>query len=129
MNIAKYKVSWDRSVDQDIANQKAVAEGDSSAFANFGRCSMNAIRPVDEFTDIVLEAFLFEPKPQIKMFMEEMEKRLILAILDRVGGNQKEAARILGIKYTTFNEKVKRHNILFRKQAVHEDSVQTGVPG
>jgi DNA-binding NtrC family response regulator len=40
------------------------------------------------------------------------EKRLIESTLETTGGVQKEAARLLGLKPTTLNEMIKRHNIL-----------------
>jgi len=54
----------------------------------------------------------------LKELLETLEKDIILNALSRVGGNQKEAARILGIKYTTLNEKIKRYNIHFQKNAI-----------
>ncbi len=67
---------------------------------------------------VIAEAFFQDPQPVLKTFLDDLEKRLILAVLDRVGGNQREAARILGVKYTTLNEKVKRFGILFEKRIV-----------
>jgi DNA-binding NtrC family response regulator len=40
------------------------------------------------------------------------EKRLIESTLESTRGVQKEAARLLGLKPTTLNEMIKRHNIL-----------------
>jgi transcriptional regulator with GAF, ATPase, and Fis domain len=40
------------------------------------------------------------------------EKRLIESTLESTAGVQKEAARLLGLKPTTLNEMIKRHNIL-----------------
>jgi excisionase family DNA binding protein len=39
------------------------------------------------------------------------ERRLIESTLESTGGVQKEAARLLGLKPTTLNEMIKRHNI------------------
>lgn len=44
-----------------------------------------------------------------------LEKSIIAGILSKVNGNQKEASTILGIKYTTLNEKIKRYNIGFKR--------------
>ena len=54
----------------------------------------------------------------LKEVVEDLEKFIILNSLDKVGGNQKKAARDLGIKYTTLNEKIKRYNIQFQKSPV-----------
>jgi len=40
-----------------------------------------------------------------------LERRLIESTLESTGGVQKEAARLLGLKPTTLNEMIKRHNI------------------
>ena len=40
------------------------------------------------------------------------ERRLIESTLESTGGVQKDAARLLGLKPTTLNEMIKRHNIL-----------------
>jgi DNA-binding NtrC family response regulator len=90
------------------------------------RLLMNANRTVDDLSAAVLEALLLEPQPHIKEFMEGVEKRLIIAVLERVFGNQKEAARILGIKYSTFNEKIKRYKISFRIQPVLGETTESG---
>src|SRR5947208_7139532 len=44
------------------------------------------------------------------------ERRLIESTLDSTGGVQKEAARLLGLKPTTLNEMIKRHNILLPRE-------------
>ena len=45
------------------------------------------------------------------------ERRLIESTLESTGGVQKEAARLLGLKPTTLNEMIKRHNILAAARA------------
>ena len=40
------------------------------------------------------------------------ERRLIESTLESTGGVQKDAARLLGLKPTTLNEMIKRHNIV-----------------
>ena len=52
----------------------------------------------------------------LKEFIGCMEKNIILRALSRVNGNQKYAAEILGIKYTTLNEKIKKYSIRFQKK-------------
>ena len=44
------------------------------------------------------------------------ERRLIESTLESTGGVQKEAARLLGLKPTTLNEMIKRHNILLPRE-------------
>jgi two-component system response regulator PilR (NtrC family) len=60
------------------------------------------------------------------------ERRLIESTLDSTGGVQKEAARLLGLKPTTLNEMIKRHNILLprerERRAVKEADETTEKP-
>jgi DNA-binding NtrC family response regulator len=53
----------------------------------------------------------------LKEFMDDLERRLIIRMLFRANGNRKEAAQLLGIKYTTLHEKLKKHNIHFKNMA------------
>lgn len=46
---------------------------------------------------------------------EEKEKQLILATLERTGGNRARAARILGISRTSLYDKLKKYDILRRE--------------
>jgi transcriptional regulator of acetoin/glycerol metabolism len=45
------------------------------------------------------------------MTLQEMEKIMIMATLQRTGGNIKESAAILGIDRSTLYEKIKRYEI------------------
>lgn len=56
----------------------------------------------------------------LKAVIGELEKKVIVDILSKVNGNQKNAAKILGMKYTTLNEKVKRYQIRVRKISIIE---------
>ncbi len=47
--------------------------------------------------------------------VQEFEIKLIKQALKRVNGNQKLAARLLNIKYTTLNAKIKRYAIEISK--------------
>ena len=49
--------------------------------------------------------------PPAGMTLQEMEKLLIAASLERTGGNIKETAAILGIDRSTLYEKIKRYEI------------------
>ncbi|MBN1273137.1 MAG: hypothetical protein JXB26_12780 [Candidatus Aminicenantes bacterium] len=54
----------------------------------------------------------------LKERLEQVEKGIIIRVLNRVNGHQKKAARILGLKYTTLNEKLKKYHIHFQKKPV-----------
>jgi len=43
--------------------------------------------------------------------VRQFEADLIRTALDRTGGNQARAARLLGVKHTTLNAKIKRYRI------------------
>jgi transcriptional regulator with GAF, ATPase, and Fis domain len=43
--------------------------------------------------------------------VQRFETELIRAALERTGGNQARAARLLGVKHTTLNAKIKRYQI------------------
>ncbi len=47
-----------------------------------------------------------------KQFIKELEKQIIESMLSLTGGNQKQAARLLSMKETTFSQKLKKHNIV-----------------
>lgn len=70
------------------------------------------------FFGLFIELFYQQPL-SLKEFIDDLEKCIILSTLSKVGGNQKKAARALGIKYTTLNEKIKRYNIQFQKSSVY----------
>ena len=50
----------------------------------------------------------------LKEFLANIERSLILDTLEKTKGDQKKAAEILGLKYTTLHEKLKRYHIGFR---------------
>ena len=47
-----------------------------------------------------------------------LEKAILIRVLSHVNGNQKKAAKFLGLKYTTLYEKIKKYNIKFLKKIV-----------
>jgi len=52
----------------------------------------------------------------------ELERRIIIETLRSTKGNQLVASRRLGVKYTTLNDKIKRHRIDLRKRIFVEGS-------
>lgn len=65
---------------------------------------------------LFIETFCLKPPIFLKELMDSVERSIIVSILSKVDGNQKKAAKILGIKYTTLNEKVKKYKIRFQKK-------------
>ena len=51
----------------------------------------------------------------LKQIMAEYERRLILEALETANGNQRQAARALGVLPTTLSEKMKRLGIRTRR--------------
>ncbi len=71
--------------------------------------------------DIITDAFFLDPQNEMSRFLKDLEKKLILAVLKKVNGNQKEAATLLRIKYTTLNEKIHRYKIVPSKKEILVD--------
>lgn len=66
--------------------------------------------------EIIAEYLSRQPVTSLAFLLEELERRIIAAALTRTKGNQRAAAARLGMKYTTLNEKVKRHGIEIERQ-------------
>ena len=66
------------------------------------------------------------PHPDRKLRLQDevqqFEIDLIRTTLDRTNGNQTRAARLLGVKLTTLNTKIKRHRISFAGHPAEVDS-------
>jgi two-component system response regulator PilR (NtrC family) len=56
----------------------------------------------------------------LREVIANFERRLIESTLESTSGVQKEAARLLGLKPTTLNEMIKRHNILLPRERERE---------
>lgn len=64
---------------------------------------------------LFLERVCINESVPLAVLMNTVERSIIIRTLSMVDGSQKEAAKILGLKYTTLNEKVKKYKILLRK--------------
>jgi DNA-binding NtrC family response regulator len=53
--------------------------------------------------------------------VHQFEAALIRSALARTGGRQRRAARLLGVKVTTLNTKIKRHNIAAKPESQTSD--------
>lgn len=62
------------------------------------------------------------PRPTLKIRLEAYERRLILEALTATGGNQRRAARALGVLPTTLHEKMKRLGLLNRPSEAEYES-------
>jgi len=68
-----------------------------------------------EMHRLIVEFYCREKTLPLKEFIMNLEKRIILRALSKASWNQRIAARFLGIKYTTLNEKIKKYKINFKK--------------
>ncbi len=62
----------------------------------------------------LFDEFYANRMASLKEFLANIERSLILETLEKTKGDQKKAAEILGLKYTTLHEKIKRYHIYFR---------------
>jgi len=85
---------------------------DYSGIANFAigeeRFRSNLFR-------LFVEYFSMSRTLPLKELIGTLEKSIIIRALSKFNGNQKDAAKFLGVKYTTLNEKIKKHHLCFRK--------------
>lgn len=58
--------------------------------------------------------------------VRQFETELIRTALERTGGNQARAARLLGVKHTTLNAKIKRYRIACDLQTAEPDQEEAG---
>lgn len=62
----------------------------------------------------LVDEFYANRMVSLKEFLANIERSLIIETLEKTKGDQKKAAEILGLKYTTLHEKIKRYHIYFR---------------
>ena len=65
----------------------------------------------DQIVDRLIDEYMVKGEMPLKEFLSQVEINLLLLTLQESKGNQREAARILGVKHTTLSEKMKRYNI------------------
>ncbi|NIM59846.1 MAG: hypothetical protein GTO16_13040 [Candidatus Aminicenantes bacterium] len=69
---------------------------------------------------LLIRYFSSTKRVPLKELMNILERAILIRALSQLNGNQKNAAKFLGLKYTTLHEKVKKHNIRFRKEIVKD---------
>jgi len=70
---------------------------------------------IENLFSLFLERICADEPVPLGVLMKHVERNIIIRVLSMVNGNQKEAAKILRIKYTTLNEKIKKYKIQLRK--------------
>ena len=66
-----------------------------------------------------MEYYCLKGDMHLKEFFDKIEHSILTASLSMFRGNQKNTARFLGLKYTTLNEKIKKHHLSFRKELLN----------
>jgi two-component system response regulator HydG len=61
--------------------------------------------------------------PTLKSLVDAYERRVIEDALRGAGGNQRRAARALGVLPTTLHEKMKRLGLIRRGDALHDEPI------
>lgn len=91
---------------------------------------LNALRDValSLLTEVESLGNVQTPQPERKLKLHEevqqFEIDLIRIALDRTQGSQTRAARLLGVKLTTLNTKIKRHKIEFAGQKDNREDLR-----
>jgi len=67
---------------------------------------------------LFIEYFIMNTEIPLKNLLGGIERNIIFRTLNIVNGNQKKAAKILGVKHTTLNEKIKKFNIQIQKKPI-----------
>lgn len=67
-----------------------------------------------------IDQWILANNSSLKEFMNNLEREILVKTLSKFNCNQKQAAKYLGMNYTTLNQKVKKHNIHFSKKTVNE---------
>jgi len=62
-----------------------------------------------------VETFCRGDRICLKRLLDTIERLIIIRALNRSRGNQRSAAVHLGLKYTTLNEKVKKHGLRYSR--------------
>lgn len=87
------------------------------SMANGGQTNEILDKLVAELTDLISARV----SRSLKTIQAITEKRVIIRALREAGGCQKRAAKLLGIKYTTLNYKVKKYKVRIDR-TVSDDS-------
>ena len=68
--------------------------------------------------NVFMEYFFMRKRRPLRESLNILEKAILIKVLYSVNGKQKDAAKFLGINYTTLCEKIKKHNIKFLKSPI-----------
>jgi len=71
-----------------------------------------------KFLQLFFEYFVINKRTPLKKLMMRIERDIIIKTLNKVEGNRKVAAKILGVKITTFHEKITRYKIRLKRKHI-----------
>ncbi len=69
---------------------------------------------------LFIKYFSSTQRVPLKELMNMVERAILIRTLSQLNGNLKNAAKSLGLKYTTLHEKMKKYNIRFRKEPIRD---------
>lgn len=72
------------------------------------------------FFNFFIDYFYMQEDIDLKEFVNTLERAILVKMLDRFNGNQKDTAIFLGVNHTTLNHKVRKHKINFLKKPIQE---------
>ena len=114
-------VNGPRRKPEEISSLKGARVAGALAHGTVKILDANLIKSLDQYAieDVVelkIARFLeqvgtFYPENMYELIMSKAEKPLLVQILRRVGGNQVQAAKILGINRNTLRKKIKQYSI------------------
>jgi DNA-binding protein Fis len=70
------------------------------------------------FIDFFIDYFYMKDNIDLKEFISSLERAILVKMLNKFNGNQKDTAAFLGINHTTLNQKVRKHKICFFKKPI-----------
>jgi len=73
----------------------------------------------DRLFDRIIDEYMIKGEMPLKEFLCRVEINLLVLTLQKSKGNQRQAAKMLGVKHTTLSEKMKRYNIGLCKVPVY----------
>jgi DNA-binding NtrC family response regulator len=117
-NQEKFVLPYDRITDQSLSQEEIL----QFLKDNPGGISHQTKVKEEEFYEVFFHFFVdyFYVKENINLkdFMNFLERAILVKMLDRFNGNQRDTATFLGINHTTLNQKVRKHKISFFKRPI-----------
>jgi len=117
-NQEKFVLPYERITDQSLSQEEIL----QFLKDNPGGISHQTKVKEEEFYEVFFHFFVdyFYVKENINLkdFMNFLERAILVKMLDRFNGNQRDTATFLGINHTTLNQKVRKHKISFFKRPI-----------